>query len=306
MARERFINKKFKAETQLLIDRINLIVAEYQAMGYVLSLRQAYYQCVTRNWVENTEQSYKNVGSAVTDGRLAGLIDWDAIEDRGRKLKKNTHWGSPAEIVNICAEQYAIDKWSPQPNFVLVMVEKEALAGVLQPACSKVDVRFAANKGYGSASFFYEVGKLLNRMDTRGKKLHVLYLGDHDPSGIDMTRDVRERLELLSRCNVNVHRLALNYDQVEEHQPPPNPTKISDSRAAAYINRFGYESWELDALRPDLLASLVTEFVVGLRDQDLWENAEQREFEERRQLQQVAKGFEAGTLNLNDVDDDEE
>lgn len=82
----------------------------------------------------------------------------------------------------------------------------------------------------------------------------ILHLGDHDPSGIDMTRDISDRLELFG-ADVEVKRIALNWDQIDEFTPPPNPAKLSDSRAGAYIAEYGDESWELDALEPTLKAA---------------------------------------------------
>jgi hypothetical protein len=120
----------------------------------------------------------------------------------------------------------------------------------------------------------------------------VLYLGDHDPSGLDMTRDVRERLSLLSRQEIQVLRLALNMDQVEALHPPENPAKITDSRAAAYIAEFGESSWELDAISPEHLARLVTEAVGRLREDARWDTTLARESKLRDDLQHLADTYE--------------
>jgi hypothetical protein len=94
--RESFVQKRFGAEAQALIVIINRILADYEAQGYDLSLRQLYYQLVAQNIVPNTERSYKNVGNLVSDARLAGLIDRDMIKDRGRVMVSNSHWDNPA------------------------------------------------------------------------------------------------------------------------------------------------------------------------------------------------------------------
>ncbi len=93
----------------------------------------------------------------------------------------------------------------------------------------------------------------------------MLHLGDHDPSGMDMTRDNRDRLDIL-KAVVEVKRLALNMDQVEEYGPPPNPAKVTDSRFAAYVTEYGDESWELDALEPRVISELIEEHVKMYRD----------------------------------------
>ena len=292
--KEHFVAKRFGQAALDLIDTINEILDDYEADGYDLSLRQLYYQLVSRNIVSNTEQSYKRVGDIVSDARLAGLIDWDMIKDRGRETVINSHWTSPGDIIETCAKQFRIDLWADQPCYVEVMVEKQALEGVLEPVCRSLDVPFTANKGYGSSSLLYEVGKRLatkrrfERGGGRSRSLHILYLGDHDPSGIDMTRDVKQRLELFSECYVEVQRLALNMDQIQKLRPPENPAKLTDSRANAYVQRFGRSSWELDAVEPKALARLVTDAVAELRDEKRWKAAVARQKDMRATLTRLA------------------
>ena len=246
---EQFIPKRFNAKTRALIDSCNAIIAAYMAQGYDLSLRQLYYQLVTRNVLPNEEKSYKRLSSITTDARYAGAMDWAAIRDRGRETVENSHWASPREILNTAARTFRIDLWADQPVHVEVMVEKQALEGVLLPVCTRLDVPFTANKGYSSSSALYEAGGRLYDQMSKGKRCVVVYLGDHDPSGIDMTRDLEDRLLTFTYDgNLQVDRIALNIDQVSGLNVPENPTKVSDPRAGAYIQRFGSASWELDAI----------------------------------------------------------
>ena len=283
--KELFIEKRFNPETELMIAKLNEIIREYTSKGYVLSLRQVYYQLVARGVVENSLQSYKRIGNIVSDARLAGLIDWSAIEDRNRETITPPMWDSPAQIVEAAASQFAIDRWADQDYHVEVCVEKAALEGVLIPVCKRLGIRFTANRGYSSSSALYEMGKRLHsKARSEGKIIYVIYLGDFDPSGVDMTRDVAVRLELFSGVNMEVKRLALNFDQVEELHPPENPAKLTDSRAKAYIAKYGDSSWELDAVSPEKLVELVTDTVVGLRDETLWQEAIDRENEMKDEL----------------------
>ncbi len=121
--KEQFIQKRFEIGSIRLIEQINGILADYESQGYDLSLRQLYYQLVSKNVVENTERSYKNIGNLVSDARLAGLIDWDIIQDRGRVVVRNSHWTTPAEIVETCVRSYRVDRWLNQEHYVEVMVE---------------------------------------------------------------------------------------------------------------------------------------------------------------------------------------
>jgi hypothetical protein len=188
--REKFIERDFTADSVQLIERAVGICRDYTAQGFDLSVRQLYYQFVSRNWLANTERNYKRLVSVISDARAAGLIDWSWIRDRGRSTVSNSHWREPAEILAGAAAQYRRDVRESQPWRVEVMVEKQALEGVLEPVCSELDVCFTANKGYSSSSALYEAAK---RLEAWARDVVVLYLGDHDPSGLDMSRDVEER-----------------------------------------------------------------------------------------------------------------
>jgi hypothetical protein len=262
------------------LDTINLaigIVEEYEAQGYDLTLRQLYYQLVARGYIENNERSYKRIGNLINDARLAGLIDWLSITDRTRNMKHNSHWTNPKHILRAAINQYAIDTRENQPNYIEVWVEKEALVDVVGKACSGLDVPFFACRGYVSQSEMWAASR---RFHGSGKDNYIIHLGDHDPSGVDMTRDTQERMEMFG-VNVEVRRIALNFNQVEQYNPPPNPAKITDSRAAGYISSYGRESWELDALNPATIKGLIEDEVFSLTDEDLWYAEREREQQEK-------------------------
>lgn len=286
---EKFTDHKFSPASLELIELCNDIIEEYRAQGFLLTLRQLYYQLVARSVVENTQRQYKRVGSILNDARLAGLVDWDAIEDRTRNVQTLTHWNSPAEVVAACADQYREDKWADQKYAVEVWIEKEALAGVIEPVCRRLDVAFLACRGYMSQSEQWRAAKRMQAAYEGGREPVVLHLGDHDPSGIDMTRDNSARLALMSHDpSLKVYRLALNMDQVEHYDPPPNPAKMTDSRAVDYVEKYGTSSWELDALEPKVLSDLIEDTVLALRDEDLWNDACMREDEGKRVLRIAA------------------
>jgi hypothetical protein len=269
--REQFIEKNFADASRLVIIQANEIIDAYRAQGYVLTLRQLYYQFVARDLIANTQQSYKRLGSIVNDARLAGLIDWDAIEDRTRNLEQNAHWSSPADGIQALRNQYRIDMWSNQERRVEVWIEKEALIGVIEPVCKELDVAYFACRGYVSQS---EQWRAYRRHQGQQDTV-ILHLGDHDPSGIDMTRDNQDRLTLMGGHGPSeVVRIALNMDQVEEFNPPPNPAKTTDSRFEGYVVQYGEESWELDALEPQFMDRLIREHVSEYRDDDLWSDRE--------------------------------
>lgn len=256
----------FRAESLRLIELINGVIEEYTDQGYDLTLRQVYYQLVARGFIPNNERSYKNVGNLINDARLAGLIDWYAIQDRTRKIRRNSHWSSPQDIMGSVVYSYAIDTRLTQPIYTEVWVEKDALIGIVQDIASKLDVPCFSCRGYVSASEMWGAAQRFITQEHKERRV-ILHLGDHDPSGKDMSRDIAERLELFG-ADVEVQRIALNYDQIEEFSPPPNPTKLTDSRAVGYIEQFGYSCWELDALEPRILTNLISTEVEALTDMD--------------------------------------
>jgi hypothetical protein len=104
---------------------------------------------------------------------------------------------------------------------------------------------------------------------------------------MDMSRDIQDRLGIFG-VSMEVNRIALNMDQVNEYNPPPNPAKITDSRAAGYIAEFGSESWELDALEPAVLRDLIQKTIRSYLDPDAYDKRVQREKSERKALDVVA------------------
>lgn len=292
--RECFVPKTFSAPHERIIAAAAAIIANYRRQGFSLTLRQLYYQFVATQPLAkpfpNTTQSYKRLGKIISDARLAGRLDWAAMEDRTRRVIIPNAWSSPDAIVGACARQYQIDLWRRQPAYVEAWIEKDALVGVLEAACEDVRLPFFSCRGYTSQSALYDAGKRIAR-EARNRDAVILHLGDHDPSGIDMTRDIAERVTMFAGRTVGVRRLALNMDQVEDQNPPPNPAKLTDSRAADYVARYGYDSWELDALTPTFIRGLIEDEVASIRDETVWEEDVEREREERAQIEVVAENW---------------
>lgn len=276
-------DKRLGPASMSLVKQANDIIGEYQAQGYKLTLRQLYYQFVRRLYIANTTKDYAKLGQVVSDGRLAGFIDWDAIEDRTRETKSVPHWEDPSDIIGACERSFRIDKWEGQRFRPEVWIEKEALAGVVEGVCSRLDISFLSCRGYTSQSEMWSSAMRLKRYSENGQEPVILHFGDHDPSGMDMTRDVFDRLEMFTG-GLPVKRMALNMDQVEEHKLPENPAKMTDSRFEEYREKFGESSWELDALEPQVLVAMIEKAVLKLRDEDKWEQKVAEEAEHRTLL----------------------
>lgn len=292
MPKIKYQDINFKPQTLKMIDQANTIIAEYQAQGFDLTLRQLYYQFVSRDLLPNTLQSYKNLGGIINDARLAGLIDWNTIVDRTRELRSLSHWDDPSEMVAACSEQLNVDLWATQSYRPEVWIEKDALVGVFERVCHELDVPLLSCRGYTSQSEMWSSAQRMLRYKRKGQTPFIFHFGDHDPSGKDMSRDIQDRLELFTGGRVRFDRLALNMDQVEEYDPPPNPAKITDSRAQGYIADFGESSWELDALEPTVLAELVRKAVTGITTQATMKEAKREQAGHRKVLAAIADQFD--------------
>lgn len=301
MGCERFVDRNFSVASLAMIEQANAIIVEYQDQGFTLTLRQLYYQFVSRDLLQNKQTEYKRLGSIINDARLAGLIDWDAIEDRTRNVRTVSSWDSPSQIVEAVAQQYKEDLWADQQYRPEVWIEKDALLGVIEPACERYRVPYFACRGYTSQSEQYRAGKRFEAALADGRTPIVLHLGDHDPSGVDMTRDNADRLAMFAYSEVEVRRLALNMDQIKRYRPPPNPAKETDSRSDGYIATHGSKSWELDALDPTVIDALIAAQLDDLIDPDKWDAAKEHENTRRKVLKLAASRWTAVEEFLNDA-----
>jgi len=317
------------ADARQIIRQADAICRQYAAKGYDLTLRQLYYQFVARDLIPNSDASYSRLGAIINRARMSGELNWKYIVDRTRNLRGTSHWGTPADIIRASAQSFRLDKWIDQPRRVEVWVEKEALAGIVQRAAERWDVNWFSCRGYVSQSEQWAAGQRIGRYIAAGQAVTILHLGDHDPSGVDMTRDIRDRLstfllhdwvhdmpadypdgefrpsqvwEAMADCAEDnpfeVRRIALNRDQIRRYQPPPNPAKITDSRAAAYIDEHGNQSWELDALDPETLVDLICGHVEGIVDHDRWQALADEEAEHRALLSAASGRWRELALQL--------
>ncbi len=284
-----YVPKKFTVARLDIIAKANQIADEYEQAGYSMTVRQLYYQGVARGLWPNNQKMYNQLVGILTDGRLAGIVSWSAIEDRGRNLMGINTVDGPPQAIKGMMDKYSLDLWANQEWRPEVWVEKQALEGVIGEICNKVRVDFFATKGYASVSETWRAGLRLAGYIAKGQRPIIFHLGDHDPSGIDMTRHVAETLSTFVGHPVTVQRLALNMDQVEELNPPPNPVKLTDSRSDKYRDLYGEESWELDALSPDAIKDKIEDAILRIRDPDKWDEMMSEETNDKRVLDEMLK-----------------
>lgn len=285
-----FEEKNFAPASLVTIDKINEILKDYDSQGYIVTLRQLYYKMVSTGVIKfNNAREYKKLISLVNNGRLAGLLPWDMIEDTARSYNGVYSNESRQEAVRGIEQFYTVDMWARQEYYVEVWLEKSALGNVIERACEPYRVPHMSCRGYLSASQSWRAGERFEAKcgDRQGI---LLYLGDHDPSGMDMTRDNERRLLLFSNdSNIDVRRIALNMNQVRQYNPLPNTTKTTDSRTVDYNALYGTDCWELDALEPSVIEALIVKEIKSLIDPAKWEEALDEQESEQEFLSRIYK-----------------
>lgn len=300
MAVELFIDKKFSAAHKQLIKQANAIIEELKKKGYSpLTLRQIHYQFVARDWYENTQQNYKRLGNVLDAARKAGRIDWDAIDDRTRSLRRIPVWNTPESALERIQRSFKLDPWDEQPvkRRIEVWIEKDAALGIVEPTCNALRLPYFSCRGYTSSSGLYAAGKRLAAFRDAGYQTLVLYLGDHDPSGVQMTEVADDRVQMYSKAEIEFRRIALTMEQIEEHNPPPNFVKETDSRTKWYMDQFNTEDcWELDALQPEIVDQLIRGHVEPLIDREAWDKTMTAEAEHRDVLKEIISNWDRTKL----------
>lgn len=299
------------------LQQINGIIAEYLKLGLKLTLRQLYYQLVSRDIIPNKQTEYAKLSDILKEGRMCGIVDWSAIEDRLRTVQVPASWNTPGDVMQAAINSFEMPRQKGQNVYIEVWVEKDALSGVLLEVTEPYHIPVMVNRGYSSASAIFDSYKRFRKALEAGQQVLILYLGDYDPSGVDMIRDVYDRpLEmLLAKADdimdkqystddfealhneyfdddrtmteddsedrtyfdpykamildrFKVQSIALTREQITQYNPPPNPAKRADPRAADFIAKHGTQSWEVDALRPEVLNALLTQAIESRIDLD--------------------------------------
>lgn len=263
--KEAFKSQRISRDRQLLIGQANDILEQYDAEGYRLTLRQLYYQLVARNIIPNRVQEYSKLSNVMVAARMCGHTDWDFLEDRLRIPYLEYAVDGVEDALADTINQYKRDRQEGQPSLIEVWTEKDAVSNILRRVTKWYHVNLLVNRGYSSCSAMYRAAE---RFKTNKKPVAILYVGDHDPSGLDMLRDIEERLFEFETEMIEVVHVALTMEQIEEFNPPPNPAKVTDPRATGYIARHGESSWELDALSPSDLERIVREAVENYLDKE--------------------------------------
>ena len=259
----------------------------FEQYDTAITLRQLYYRLVARLLIPNTINSYKRLSRIMVKAREQGDVPRNCLEDRSRRIlgRGDTGYDSAEEYLKnkLSGLQdswkgFTMPMWEDQPVYLLISLEKDALSRLVSRVGNRYSVRTFPTRGYPSYSY---VQTMANYMQTRlgGKPTIVLYFGDFDPSGVDIERDLEDRLGRYGATEYKVKRIALTADQIKQYNLPPMPVKRSDARAEGFMAEHGDKSVELDALDPNLLQDTVEKAILDNISVRKW-NARVRKIEE--------------------------
>jgi hypothetical protein len=262
-------------KTLRLIETAKEVLSAHRPM----TVRQVYYQLVSRQVIENSRSRYQAVSDALVTARKQGLVPWDWIEDRMRRERAVSMWPDLSDFAEDVRAAYRRDVWATQPGYVEVWLEKDALSGLFADALEPYGVTLNVGRGFDGWSSIRNAALRYRRR----KEVTVLYFGDFDPSGEDMVRSLGERLNYFGVYPALV-KCALTRDDIERYNLPPDFAKKSDTRAKKFIARHGDISVELDALPMDVLESRLVREVEARMDLAALEQVREAEERERAWL----------------------
>ncbi len=258
---------------ETIVTQVNGIIEEYDMK---LTIRQIYYRLVADYGRRNDRNSYGSLVKMLVKAREQNDVDYRRIEDRAREVIGGD-FGSDSvqefiedQITDFVNLQYYNRKlWADQEKYIEIWVEKDALSAVMASVARPLRVTTAPSRGYASFTYIMDA---VNRFPP-DKEIIILHFTDHDPSGLDMTADLENRLNSYSGQKVTVKRIALTIEQVRKRNLISSPTKSGDSRSADYNAQYGHECWELDAIKPDELTKMVDDAIKAEMDIEVYNEA---------------------------------
>jgi hypothetical protein len=272
--------RRTKKEIEVLQELLEMVLKEEHPM----TVRQVFYQMVSRGYIEKTENQYKNVVvRLLSKMRIEGQIPFGWVADSTRWQRKPRTYSSLEQAIRRTAETYRRSCWDNQDAYVEIWLEKDALAGVLLEETKVWDVPLMVTRGYSSLSYLYEAADFISDLE---KPAYLYYFGDYDPSGLDIPRNVEKRLrEFAPDSEINFERVAVTEAQIQAWGLPTRPTKRTDSRTKSFKG----ESVEVDAIPPKQLRELASDCIIQHIDEHEWNIMEQTEASEKQILEMFAR-----------------
>ncbi len=270
------------AKTLAMLEEARAILAE----NHPMTVRQVYYQLVSRHVIENNRGQYQAVSTLLVDGRKDGAIPWEWVEDRLRRPRTVAMWDDLSDFAETARRSYRRDTWATQPAYLEVWLEKDALSGIFEDVLDGYGVTLNVGRGYDGWDSIHNAAERFGD----GAGMTILYFGDFDPSGEDMVRSLRDRLGFFD-CNPEVVKCALTLADVTRYNLPPDFTKATDTRRAAFVAKWGDVSVELDALPIDVLRGRLVGEVEARLDLAALAHVKRQEHDDRADLVHALAGL---------------
>ena len=264
------------------IIRCTLDVLEKWKKWRPMTLRQIYYQLVPLNLFEHNLWSYQALSRKLVEAREKGIIPWEWIEDRLRRPRHVAQWDGLEDFAEKVVGSYKRDVWEGQELYFEFWLEKDALSGIFETLLRPYGITLNVGRGFDSSSSVRETARRFGS----GEDVRLFIFGDHDPSGEDIIRSLRERLAEFN-CNPEKVKLAILKEDIERYNLPPALAKRTDSRTRRFVERFGDECVELDALSPDVLEARILGAVTSSLNMEAFNRVRQLEAREREKLAKV-------------------
>lgn len=284
---EKYIDHNFQPSSQRKLDLVKDIIEDYRTQNLTLTLRQLFYQLVSKNEIPNKDNEYKNLSNLLSDARMAGIIPWGAIVDRTREPHKPYCENDISDSLWRTYRQYKLNRMRNQDVHLEVMIEKMALYEIVTDVTDVYSIIVSGNKGNTSDTMLHDCSKRLIAAYKEGKPTVILYIGDHDPSGKMMVDNIRERLSILQVPEFEFRLIALSQQQALENDLPPNPIKKTDTNAREYARKYGNDGWECDALPTKKLQEILRREICSCIDFKKLDEIQDQEKSEKEQLKQI-------------------
>jgi hypothetical protein len=246
----------------------------------------AYYLFNVLQLIPSMEKRYvQRIGDEIRQAREEEDIPWEWVVDESRQLERRPSWDNPEDFIESVIPQYRLDYWDHQPRAVEVWSEKSTVSGTLRPILRRYGVGYRSMHGFTSATKIHDVADMTLDLD---KPLHVLYVGDYDPSGMRMSEvDLPQRLEAYGAEDIDVTRVAMTWLDTRGLTSFPASDKAKDPRYTWFVSRYGSECWELDAMNPNTLRKKVDAAILALLDVPAWNTCKVAEDAQRETFKTV-------------------
>jgi len=254
------VKRLAKVQAQEL-DRHLLVIAEHEKPT---SVRGMYYMAMGAGLIDKVAQTKRNnymrVQRRLLQMRRDGRMPYSWITDGSRTIYSYDRFADEDDFSAYAANIYRKDYWLESLVRVEVWVEKDAMAGKLKPVVrDEYGLDLYVSRGFASETYLQEAGAHI-RSD--GRPTYVYLLTDFDASGMGIAETVEEKLaEMAHQVDVFVERIAATPDQIEEYGLITQPVTRTDTRARRFIQRFGNETVELDAIPASEVRRLVREAI---------------------------------------------